>query len=159
MRRKTVCTSKAAYRLLCAIPYGTLSAAQMRTLASIAADYDRGYGTSHAENMQFTGSSWPKCRIFSNGGAGQHECDPDLRQLRAQHHHRSLRRVAADELIDPRPLAKFSGNGRRSTRNSFSPCRQVQDRHLPAKQDRRGNHDARHRPYLYPGRDGQMPCE
>ena len=35
---------KHAYMLRVAIPYGTLSAEQMRTLASIAADYDRGYG-------------------------------------------------------------------------------------------------------------------
>src|SRR5471030_180253 len=35
---------KHAYMLRVAIPYGTLSARQMRTLASIARDFDRGYG-------------------------------------------------------------------------------------------------------------------
>jgi sulfite reductase (NADPH) hemoprotein beta-component len=45
---------KHAYMLRVAIPYGTLSAAQMRTLASIAADYDRGYGHfTTRQNMQF----------------------------------------------------------------------------------------------------------
>ncbi|HWF01401.1 MAG TPA: nitrite/sulfite reductase [Caulobacteraceae bacterium] len=33
-----------AYMLRIAIPYGTLNAAQLRTLARIARDYDRGYG-------------------------------------------------------------------------------------------------------------------
>ena len=45
---------KHAYMLRVAIPYGTLSAEQMRTLASIARDYDRGYGHfTTRQNMQF----------------------------------------------------------------------------------------------------------
>jgi sulfite reductase (NADPH) hemoprotein beta-component len=45
---------KHAYMLRVAIPYGTLSAGQMRTLASIARDYDRGYGHfTTRQNMQF----------------------------------------------------------------------------------------------------------
>lgn len=35
---------KHAYMLRVAIPYGTLAANQLRTLAHIARDYDRGYG-------------------------------------------------------------------------------------------------------------------
>ncbi|MCY1457465.1 Nitrite/Sulfite reductase ferredoxin-like half domain protein [compost metagenome] len=45
---------KHAYMLRVAIPYGTLSAQQMRTLASIAQDFDRGYGHfTTRQNMQF----------------------------------------------------------------------------------------------------------
>lgn len=40
-----------------AIPYGTLSSTQLRKLASIARDYDKGYGhVSTRQNMQF---NWP----------------------------------------------------------------------------------------------------
>ncbi|HVJ60898.1 MAG TPA: nitrite/sulfite reductase, partial [Burkholderiaceae bacterium] len=41
-----------------AIPYGVLSALQLRTLAHIARDYDRGYGHfSTRQNLQF---NWPR---------------------------------------------------------------------------------------------------
>ena len=46
------------YMLRVAIPYGTLSSGQMRTLASVARDYDRGYGHfTTRQNIQF---NWPK---------------------------------------------------------------------------------------------------
>ena len=46
-----------AYMLRVAIPYGTLSSDQLRVLASIARDYDRGYGhVTTRQNMQF---NWP----------------------------------------------------------------------------------------------------
>ncbi len=45
---------KHAYMLRVAIPYGTLGARQMRTLARIARDYDRGYGHfTTRQNIQF----------------------------------------------------------------------------------------------------------
>lgn len=47
-----------AYMLRVAIPYGTLSAVQMRRLAHIARRYDRGYGHfTTRQNIQF---NWPK---------------------------------------------------------------------------------------------------
>ncbi len=43
-----------AYMLRVAIPYGTLSSKQLRTLAGIARDFDRGYGhVTTRQNMQF----------------------------------------------------------------------------------------------------------
>ena len=46
------------YMLRVAIPYGTLSSNQMRTLATIARKYDRGYGHfTTRQNIQF---NWPK---------------------------------------------------------------------------------------------------
>jgi len=47
-----------AYMLRVAIPYGVLSANQMRALASIAREYDKGYGHfTTRQNIQF---NWPK---------------------------------------------------------------------------------------------------
>ena len=47
-----------AYMLRVAIPYGTLSSQQMRTLAQIAVRYDKGYGHfTTRQNLQF---NWPK---------------------------------------------------------------------------------------------------
>jgi len=47
-----------AYMLRVAIPYGTLSARQMRMLAHIARKYDRGYGHfTTRQNIQY---NWPK---------------------------------------------------------------------------------------------------
>ncbi len=49
-----------AYMLRVAIPYGTLSARQMRMLAHIAERWDRGYGHfTTRQNIQF---NWPKLR-------------------------------------------------------------------------------------------------
>src|SRR5580704_12055970 len=47
-----------AYMLRVAIPYGTLSARQLRKLAHIARTYDKGYGHfTTRQNIQF---NWPK---------------------------------------------------------------------------------------------------
>src|SRR5690349_7256353 len=46
-----------AYMLRIAVPYGTLSSRQMRTLAHIARRYDKGYGHfTTRQNLQF---NWP----------------------------------------------------------------------------------------------------
>jgi sulfite reductase (NADPH) hemoprotein beta-component len=45
---------KHAYMLRVAIPYGTLAAHQLRTLAHIAREYDRGYGHfTTRQNLQY----------------------------------------------------------------------------------------------------------
>ena len=47
-----------AYMLRVAIPYGTLSARQLRMLAHVARRYDRGYGHfTTRQNIQY---NWPK---------------------------------------------------------------------------------------------------
>src|SRR3546814_18675583 len=47
-----------AYMLRVAVPYGTLSSRQLRKLASIARDYDRGYGHfTTRQNIQY---NWPR---------------------------------------------------------------------------------------------------
>src|SRR3990167_118304 len=47
-----------AYMLRVAIPYGTLSSRQLRTLAQVARRWDRGYGHfTTRQNLQF---NWPR---------------------------------------------------------------------------------------------------
>ncbi|MET0849381.1 MAG: nitrite/sulfite reductase [Pseudomonas sp.] len=100
---------KHAYMLRVAIPYGTLSTTQMRTLASIARDYDRGYGHfTTRQNMQF---NWIELAQV-----------PDILERLAQVEMHAIQTsgncvrnitteafagVAADELMDPRPLAEI----------------------------------------------------
>ncbi|MBB6157504.1 sulfite reductase (NADPH) hemoprotein beta-component [Pseudomonas sp. JAI115] len=149
---------KHAYMLRVAIPYGTLSAEQMRTLASIAADYDRGYGHfTTRQNLQF---NWIKLSEV-----------PDILERLAQVDMHAIQTsgncvrnitteafagVAADEMIDPRPLAEILRQW--STINPeflFLP-RKFKIAICSAKQDRAAimMHDIGL--YLYPGRDGQM---
>ncbi|UIN53654.1 nitrite/sulfite reductase [Pseudomonas kribbensis] len=149
---------KHAYMLRVAIPYGTLSAEQMRTLASIASDYDRGYGHfTTRQNMQF---NWIELHQV-----------PDILQRLAQVNMHAIQTsgncvrnitteafagVAADELIDPRPLAEILRQW--STINPeflFLP-RKFKIAICSAKQDRAAimMHDIGL--YLYPGHDGQM---
>jgi len=149
---------KHAYMLRVAIPYGTLSAEQMRTLASIASDYDRGYGHfTTRQNMQF---NWIELAEV-----------PDILERLAQVNMHAIQTsgncvrnitteafagVAADEMIDPRPLAEILRQW--STINPeflFLP-RKFKIAICSAKQDRAAimMHDIGL--YLYPGRDGQM---
>ncbi|QHC95701.1 sulfite reductase [Pseudomonas sp. R84] len=149
---------KHAYMLRVAIPYGTLNAKQMRTLASIASDYDRGYGHfTTRQNMQF---NWIELAEV-----------PDILERLAQVNMHAIQTsgncvrnitteafagVAADELIDPRPLAEILRQW--STINPeflFLP-RKFKIAICSAKQDRAAimMHDIGL--YLYPGRDGQM---
>ena len=57
-----------AYMLRIAIPYGVLSAPQLRQLALIGERYDRGYGHfTTRQNVQF---NWPKLRDANCCGNG-----------------------------------------------------------------------------------------
>lgn len=100
---------KHAYMLRVAIPYGTLSAGQMRALAHIAREYDRGYGHfTTRQNIQF---NWVEL-----------ERVPDILDWLAEHDMHAIQTsgncvrnitteafagVAADEYLDPRPLAEI----------------------------------------------------
>ena len=100
---------KYAPMLRVAIPYGLLSAAQLRMLAYIARRYDRGYGHfSTRQNIQY---NWPRL-----------EDSPDiLADLAAVEMHAiqtsgncvrnitsdEFAGVAPDEIIDPRPLCEI----------------------------------------------------
>ncbi len=97
------------HMLRVAIPYGLLSAKQLRMLARIARDYDRGYGHfTTRQNIQY---NWPELAdvpdilallatvqmhaIQTSGNA--------VRNITSDH----LAGVAADELEDPRPWCEL----------------------------------------------------
>src|SRR5262249_18055514 len=98
-----------AYMLRVAIPYGTLSSAQMRQLAHIADTYDRGYGHfTTRQNIQY---NWPTLKDV-----------PDILDLLADVQMHAIQTsgncirnvtaapyagVAADETADPRPTAEL----------------------------------------------------
>lgn len=98
-----------AYMLRVAVPYGTLSSKQMRKLAYIARTYDRGYGHfTTRQNIQY---NWPKLQ----------DVPAILEELASVEMHaiqtsgNCIRNVttdqfagaAADEIIDPRPIAEI----------------------------------------------------
>lgn len=100
---------KHAYMLRVAIPYGVLSAAQVRMLAHIARKYDRGYGHfTTRQNIQY---NWIKLE----------EAPDILEELATVQMHaiqtsgncvrnittEQFAGVAADEILDPRPLAEI----------------------------------------------------
>ncbi len=98
-----------AYMLRVAIPYGTLSSAQLRQLAYIAEKYDRGYGHfTTRQNIQY---NWPKLEEV-----------PDLLDDLADVEMHAIQTsgncirnvtsdqwagVAADEIADPRPICEL----------------------------------------------------
>ena len=98
-----------AYMLRVAIPYGVLSSSQMNKLASIADRYDRGYGHfTTRQNIQF---NWPKLvetpdildelsEVQMHAIQTSGNC---IRNITTD----PFAGVAADEEVDPRPLAEL----------------------------------------------------
>jgi sulfite reductase (NADPH) hemoprotein beta-component len=100
---------KHAYMLRVAIPYGTLSAEQLRCLASIARDYDRDYGHfTTRQNIQF---NWINLEQVPDilarlADVQMHAIQTSgncVRNITTE----AFAGVAADELLDPRPLAEI----------------------------------------------------
>ncbi len=98
-----------AYMLRIAVPYGTLSAKQMRMLAHIARKYDRGYGHfTTRQNIQF---NWPKLVdvpdiLADLASVEMHAIQTSgncIRNVTADH----FAGAAADEIEDPRPIAEI----------------------------------------------------
>jgi sulfite reductase (NADPH) hemoprotein beta-component len=98
-----------AYMLRVAVPYGTLSSRQLRKLAHIARTYDRGYGHfTTRQNIQF---NWPKLRDIPEILAELASVEMHAIQTSGN----CIRNVttdqfagaAADEIIDPRPVAEI----------------------------------------------------
>jgi sulfite reductase (NADPH) hemoprotein beta-component len=92
-----------------AIPYGLLSTTQLRTLAKIARDYDRGYGHfTTRQNMQF---NWPKLEQVPDILAELAEVEMHaiqtsgncIRNITSDH----LAGITPDELEDPRPWCEI----------------------------------------------------
>ncbi|WP_455922718.1 nitrite/sulfite reductase [Pseudomonas putida] len=100
---------KHAYMLRVAIPYGTLSARQLRTLAHIAREYDRGYGHfTTRQNLQY---NWVELHQVAD--ILQHLASVDMHAIQTSGNcvrnitTEAFAGVAADELMDPRPLAEI----------------------------------------------------
>ncbi|WP_421951590.1 nitrite/sulfite reductase [Pelagibacterium sp.] len=98
-----------AYMLRVAVPYGTLSSKQMRMLGHIARKYDRGYGHfTTRQNIQY---NWPKLRDIPEILADLASVEMHAIQTSGN----CIRNVttdqfagaAADEIIDPRPVAEI----------------------------------------------------
>ncbi len=98
-----------SYMLRVAIPYGTLSSAQMRTLAHIARVYDKGYGHfTTRQNIQF---NWPSLAKIPDILAELAEVEMHalqtsgncIRNVTSDH----FAGAAADEIVDPRPYAEI----------------------------------------------------
>ena len=98
-----------AYMLRVAIPYGTLNSAQMRALARVARQWDKGYGHfTTRQNIQF---NWPKLKdvpdiLDALAEVGLHAIQTSgntVRNVTADH----FAGAAADEIADPRPVAEL----------------------------------------------------
>ena len=98
-----------AYMLRVAIPYGTLSTAQLRTLASVARRFDKGYGHfTTRQNLQF---NWIKLEqlpaamadLASAGLHGMQTSGNCVRNITTDH----WAGVAPDEIEDPRIWAEI----------------------------------------------------
>ena len=98
-----------AYMLRVAVPYGLLSATQVRTFAHIARKYDRGYGHfTTRQNIQY---NWIKLedtpQILADLAAVEmHAIQTSgncVRNITSD----EFAGVAADEIIDPRPFAEI----------------------------------------------------
>ncbi|MCK0069066.1 nitrite/sulfite reductase [Kordiimonas laminariae] len=98
-----------AYMLRAAIPYGTLSADQMRRLAHIARRYDKGYGHfTTRQNVQF---NWPK--LSDTPDILDELAEVEMHAIQTSGN--CIRNVTtdqfagatADEVADPRPYAEL----------------------------------------------------
>jgi sulfite reductase (NADPH) hemoprotein beta-component len=92
-----------------AIPYGLLSAKQLRMLGAIARKYDRGYGHfSTRQNIQF---NWPRLEdspdiLADLASVEMHAIQTSgncVRNITSD----EFAGVAPDEILDPRPLAEI----------------------------------------------------
>ena len=98
-----------AYMFRIAIPYGTLRSKQLRKLAHIARTYDRGYGHfTTRTNIQF---NWP--RLTDIPDMIDHLNEVEMHSIQTSGN--CIRNTttdqfagaAADEIIDPRPIAEI----------------------------------------------------
>ncbi|WP_407060051.1 nitrite/sulfite reductase [Devosia epidermidihirudinis] len=98
-----------AYMLRIAVPYGTMNSRQMRKLAHIARTYDRGYGHfTTRQNIQF---NWPKLKDIPDilgelASVEMHAIQTSGNCIRNTTTDQ-FAGAAADEIIDPRPIAEI----------------------------------------------------
>jgi sulfite reductase (NADPH) hemoprotein beta-component len=128
-----------AYMLRVAVPYGTLSSAQMHALGDIADKYDRGYGHfTTRQNIQY---NWIKLEDTPDILADLAKVEMHAIQTSGN----CIRNISSDqyagatpdEIIDPRPYAELLRQWS-SFHPEFGPAAQVQDlrdrqRHRPRR--------------------------
>ncbi|HUN25787.1 MAG TPA: nitrite/sulfite reductase [Steroidobacteraceae bacterium] len=91
------------------VPYGLLESAQLRCLARVVREYDRGYG--HFTTRQNIQLNWPRLERVPDLLAelaqvqlhGIQACGNDTRNITSDY----LAGVAADEIVDPRPYCEL----------------------------------------------------
>ncbi len=107
--RNGLYVQRLAPMLRVAVPYGTLDSRQLRKLAAIARDYDRGYGhLSTRQNVQF---NWPELEAVPDildelAGVDMHAIQTSgncIRNVTTD----EFAGVAADEALDPRPYCEL----------------------------------------------------
>ena len=133
---------KRAPMLRIAIPYGVLSASQLRTLSHVARRYDRGYG--HFTTRQNLQLNWPKLEdvpeiLAELAKVEMHAIQTSgncVRNITSD----PLAGVAGDEIVDPRPWSELIRAVVDAESGIRVPAAQVQDR--------RQRSDAR--PHRYP---------
>ncbi|MBV1857365.1 MAG: nitrite/sulfite reductase [Nannocystaceae bacterium] len=98
-----------AYMLRVAVPYGLLSSAQLRALATIARDYDKGY--AHFTTRQNVQYNWPELENVPKildllASVQMHAIQTSGNCIRNTTSD-PLAGIAADELEDPRPYCEL----------------------------------------------------
>lgn len=100
---------KQAYMLRVAIPYGTLSSKQLRTLGSIASEFDKGYGHfTTRQNIQF---NWIELEKVAE--IVERLADVEMHSIQTSGNTvrnvttEAFAGVSADEFVDPRPFAEI----------------------------------------------------
>ena len=107
--RNGLYVQRLAPMLRIAVPYGTLSASQLRALAAIARDYDKGYGhLSTRQNMQI---NWPELEavpdILARLAEVQMHCIQTSGSCIRNVTTDQFAGVAADEIVDTRPYCEI----------------------------------------------------
>ena len=107
--RNGLYVQRLAPMLRIAVPYGSLTAAQLRALAAIARDFDKGYGhLSTRQNMQI---NWPELEavpdILARLAQVQMHCIQTSGSCIRNVTTDQFAGVAADEIVDPRPYCEI----------------------------------------------------
>ncbi len=107
--RNGLYVQRLAPMLRIAVPYGTLNATQLRALAAIARDYDKGYGhLSTRQNMQI---NWPDLErvpdILARLAKVQMHCIQTSGSCIRNVTTDQFAGVAADEVVDARPYCEI----------------------------------------------------
>ena len=107
--RNGLYVQRLAPMLRIAVPYGTLNATQLRALAAIARDFDKGYGhLSTRQNMQI---NWPELEavpdILARLAAVQMHCIQTSGSCIRNVTTDQFAGVAADEVVDARPYCEI----------------------------------------------------